>query len=54
MVLAYPFAPPFLRKTVVLLPFLLLMTLAVGQINEARQFLAFVPVALALVVCRFR
>jgi hypothetical protein len=48
---ALPFAPPFLRKAAIVLPMLVAVTLLVGQMNEARQFLAFVPVAIALVVC---
>jgi hypothetical protein len=45
-----PAASPQLRWTIVLLPVLWGMTLLVGQINEARQFVAFVPVATALLL----
>ena len=44
-------APSFLRKATVLLPLLIGITLVFGQLNEARQFAAFVPVALALIMC---
>lgn len=43
-------ASPEQRWSIVLLPMLLAMTLLVGQINEARQFVAFVPVAAGLFV----
>jgi hypothetical protein len=46
--LGMSFAPPFLRKAVAILPMLIGIALLVGQINEARLFLAFVPVALPL------
>jgi hypothetical protein len=36
---------------VAVLPMLIGLTVLVGQLNEARQFVAFAPVALALLVC---
>jgi hypothetical protein len=44
----------FLRRTVLVLPMLIGVTLLVGQLNEARQFNAFVPIGAALVVCTLR
>lgn len=44
-------APPFLRRCTLILPCLLAMTALVGQFNEARQFDAFIPVAMALMLC---
>lgn len=44
-------APPFLRRCTLILPCLLVMTTLVGQFNEARQFDAFIPVAMALMLC---
>ena len=41
---------PFLRKAYILLPLLIIITLVFGQINEARQFAAFIPVSLALMI----
>lgn len=43
-------APTFLRRASVLLPLLVGITFIFGQLNEARQFAAFVPVALALMM----
>jgi hypothetical protein len=43
-------APSFLRKATVLLPLLIGVTFVFGQLNEARQFAAFVPVAVALIM----
>jgi len=45
-------APPALRRSVVVLPCLLVMTFLVGQLHEARQFDAFLPIAVCLIVCR--
>jgi hypothetical protein len=45
--LAWPRAPAALRWCVLLLPCLLVMTFLVGQLHEARQFDAFIPVAAA-------
>jgi hypothetical protein len=42
------------RCAILLLPMLIGMTLLVGQINEARQFVAFVPVATVLILACFR
>jgi len=42
------------RWAVLLLPMLIGMTLLVGQINEARQFVAFIPVATVLILAYFR
>ena len=42
-----------LRWGILLLPMLIGMTMFVGQINEARQFVAFIPVATALILVRF-
>jgi hypothetical protein len=50
--LGLPRAPPALRRCLLLLPCLLLMTLLFGQLHEARQFDAFIPVAVALIVAR--
>lgn len=44
-------APPFLRRCTLILPCLVAMTALVGQFNEARQFDAFIPVAMALMLC---
>ena len=44
-------APSFLRRCTLILPCLLVMTTLVGQFNEARQFDAFIPVAMALMLC---
>lgn len=46
-----PHAPVFLRRATVLLALLLASTMFVGQLNEARQFAAFAPVAVALTAC---
>jgi hypothetical protein len=46
-----PYAPRLLRRAVAVLPMLIGLTVLVGQLNEARQFVAFAPVALALLVC---
>jgi hypothetical protein len=42
------------RCAILLLPMLIGMTLLVGQINEARQFVAFIPVATGLLLSCFR
>ncbi len=42
------------RCAILLLPLLLGMTLLVGQINEARQFVAFIPVATVLLLAAIR
>lgn len=47
--LAWRRAPPALRWCALILPCLLVMTLLVGQLHEARQFDAFIPVAAALI-----
>lgn len=47
-------APVALRWCVALLPCLAVMTFFVGQLNEARQFNAFIPVGVALMVCAIR
>jgi len=47
-------APVALRWCVALLPCLAVMTFFVGQLNEARQFDAFIPVGVALTVCVIR
>lgn len=44
-------APSFLRRCTLILPCLVAMTALVGQFNEARQFDAFIPVAMALMLC---
>ena len=44
-------APPLLRRCVIILPCLFVMTAVVGQFNESRQFDAFIPVAMALMLC---
>lgn len=44
-------APPSLRIASLILPMLLGITFLVGQINEARQFVAFIPIAIALLSC---
>jgi hypothetical protein len=49
-----PHAPRLLRRAVVVLPMLIGLTVLVGQLNEARQFVAFAPVAFALLVCWVR
>ncbi len=46
-------APLELRWGVALLPMLIAMTLLMGQVNEARQFVAFVPVATGLFLAKF-
>lgn len=45
----YASAP--LRRCLIILPCLLTMTLMVGQFNEGRQFDAFIPVAVAFMLC---
>ena len=45
-------APPALRRSVIVLPCLLVMTVLVGQLHEARQFDGFLPIAVCLIVCR--
>ncbi len=45
-----PHAPPALRRSLIILPCLLVMTFFVGQFNESRQFDAFIPVAVMLMV----
>lgn len=45
---------PGLKKCTILFPMLLGMTLLVGQLNEARQFDAFIPVAIALILTGVR
>lgn len=47
-------APVALRWCVALLPCLAVMTFFVGQLNESRQFDAFIPVGVALMVCAIR
>ncbi|OBV40680.1 hypothetical protein [Janthinobacterium psychrotolerans] len=47
----YRHAPQPLRRCLILLPCLLVMTTVVGQFNESRQFDAFIPVAMALMLC---
>ncbi len=48
------YAPPFLRTATLLFPMLVATTLVFGQINEARQFIAFAPVSVALMMCLVR
>ena len=43
-------ARPDLRRCLIVLPCLLAMTLLVGQLNESRQFDAFIPIAVALIL----
>jgi len=50
-VLGYRHAPPGLRRAVVLLPMLVATTFAFGQFQEVRQFDAFIPVLVALILC---
>lgn len=45
-------APPALRRSMVVLPCLVVMTILVGQLHEARQFDAFIPLVIALLVSR--
>jgi hypothetical protein len=47
-------APAEVRWMILLLPMLIGMTLLVGQVNEARQFVAFIPVATVLLLARFK
>lgn len=47
-------APALLRRSVIILPCLVAMTVMVGQLNEARQFDAFIPVAVAFMLCALR
>lgn len=47
-------ASAMLRRVTIILPCLLLMTFVVGQLNEARQFDAFIPVTVALLCCRIQ
>lgn len=49
--LGWRHAPRDLRCCVVVLPCLLVMTFLVGQVQEARQFDAFLPIAVALICC---
>jgi hypothetical protein len=41
--------PTLLRRSVIVLPCLMFMTFVVGQLNEARQFDAFIPIFAALI-----
>jgi len=50
-VLGYRHAPPALRRTIILLPLLATTTFVYGQFHEVRQFDAFVPVMVALILC---
>ena len=49
--LGWRHAPRELRCCAVVLPCLLVMTFLVGQLQEARQFDAFLPIAVALLCC---
>lgn len=44
-------APAPLLRCVIILPCLFVMTAVVGQFNESRQFDAFIPVAMAFMLC---
>ena len=46
-----PYISKTLMKCLALLPVLAIMTLFVGQFNEARQFNAFIPVAVTFLLC---
>jgi hypothetical protein len=48
------YGPGALRRCLWLLPLLLAMTLLVGNLNETRQFVAFIPVAVAGILCAWR
>ena len=50
-ILGYRHAPPALRRAVILLPMLVATTFVFGQFHEVRQFDAFVPVLVALILC---
>jgi len=50
-ILGYRHAPPALRRTVILLPLLATTTFLYGQFHEVRQFDAFAPVMVALILC---
>jgi hypothetical protein len=47
-------SPRFLRAATPVLPMLVVITFLVGQINEARQFSAFIPIAIALIACQMQ
>lgn len=49
-ILGYRQASPALRRAVILLPMLVATTLVFGQFHEVRQFDAFVPVLVALIL----
>jgi hypothetical protein len=47
-------APPRLKRTLLLLPLLLVTTLVYGQFHETRQFDPLIPVIVALILCCFQ
>ena len=46
-------APKDLQRCLILIPLLIVMTFFVGQLNELRQFDAFIPIAIAIIMCLF-
>ncbi|HXU19985.1 MAG TPA: hypothetical protein VN788_05315, partial [Verrucomicrobiae bacterium] len=52
--IALPHAEPFLQRAAILFPLLLIVTILFGQFHEARQFDAFIPVAIALILSLVR
>ncbi len=49
--LGIKYAPNELRRCVLVLPVLVLITLFAGQFNEPRQFDCFIPIVVALILC---
>ena len=47
----YRRAPPRLKRSLILLPLLVITTFVYGQFHEVRQFDAFIPVIVALILC---
>jgi hypothetical protein len=52
-IIGIKYAPKKLKRCAVLIPLLLMMTLFVGQLNELRQFNAYIPVAISNIMCLF-
>ena len=50
----YRRAPPRLKRTLLLLPLLVVTTFVYGQFNEVRQFDPLIPVIVALILCCFQ
>jgi hypothetical protein len=54
-IIGYRTAPRILQiATIALLPSLFLVTFLFGQFHESRQFVAFIPVAVPMILCRLK